>query len=494
MRSHVVRRLLAAALTLFLACTTACQPSEQGKTKVTVIGSDVPKVVDPSEGPLTAPQAVLLGNVAQGLVRFDASGQIVPGLAERWNVTDDGLSYIFRLEAGEWPDGRKITAQQVARLLRRQLAAKSSNTLKDTLGAVDDVVAMTDRVIEISLKAPRPNLLSLLAQPELAIVYEDQGSGPFKFARKNKSPALDLIRTVSDLDEEESRKEEVLLDTSPAPAAVRAFIAGKTDLVLGGTYADLPYARAQKLPRNALQFDPAAGFFGLVPARTDGPLANPELRQLLTQSIDRQALLDSLAVPGLLPRATVLEPGLDGMPNPIAPQWTAIPIAERRQDLASKAAQMFGGIDRPVIRIELPDTPGAQILLNRLRSDWGALGITVERASAGSQADLTLLDAVAPSSSAAWFVRQFRCEAAFICDAELDTLLEGARNATVADQRFALLQQAADLIDDQQLFIPIAAPIRWSLVSDRVQGFTINRFARHSLTGLGERLDRNRGE
>jgi oligopeptide transport system substrate-binding protein len=297
MRSHVVRRLLAAALTLFLACTTACQPSEQGKTKVTVIGSDVPKVVDPSEGPLTAPQAVLLGNVAQGLVRFDASGQIVPGLAERWNVTDDGLSYIFRLEAGEWPDGRKITAQQVARLLRRQLAAKSSNTLKDTLGAVDDVVAMTDRVIEISLKAPRPNLLSLLAQPELAIVYEDQGSGPFKFARKNKSPALDLIRTVSDLDEEESRKEEVLLDTSPAPAAVRAFIAGKTDLVLGGTYADLPYARAQKLPRNALQFDPAAGFFGLVPARTDGPLANPELRQLLTQSIDRQALLDSLAVP-----------------------------------------------------------------------------------------------------------------------------------------------------------------------------------------------------
>jgi len=182
------------------------------------------------------------------------------------------------------------------------------------------------------------------------------------------------------------------------------------------------------------------------------------------------------------------------MPNPVAPQWTAIPIAERRQDLASKAAQMFGGIDRPVIRIELPDTPGAQILLNRLRSDWGALGITVERASAGSQADLTLLDAVAPSSSAAWFVRQFRCEAASICDEELDTLLEGARNATVADQRFALLQQAADLIDEQQLFIPIAAPIRWSLVSDRVQGFTINRFARHSLTGLGERLDRNRGE
>ena len=122
MRSPFVRRSLVAALSLLVACTAACQPAEQGKTKVTVVGSDVPKIVDPAAGPLTTPQAVLLGNIAQGLVRFDASGQIVPGLAERWNVTDDGLSYIFRLEAGEWPDGQKITAQQVARLLRRQIA------------------------------------------------------------------------------------------------------------------------------------------------------------------------------------------------------------------------------------------------------------------------------------------------------------------------------------------------------------------------------------
>ena len=494
MRSPVVRRSLAAALSLLLACANACQPAEQGKSNVTVIGSDVPKIVDPSEGPLTAPEAVLLGNVAQGLVRFDASGQIVPGLAERWNVTDDGLSYIFRLEAGEWPDGRKINAQQVARILRRQIAARSGNTLKDTLGAVDEIVAMTDRVIEISLKAPRPNLLSLLAQPELAVVYENQGSGPFRFARNSKPPKLDLIRTVSDLDEEETRKEEILLDSAPATAAVRAFLARRTDLVLGGTYEDLPYAHVDNMPRNALRFDPAAGLFGLVPARAGGPLADIELRRLLTQAIDRQALIDAFAVPGLLPRATVLEPGLDGMPNPAAPQWTAVPVAERRAQLASRAAQMFGGIDRPIIRIALSEAPGAQILLNRLASDWGALGITVERAAAGTEADLRLVDAVAPSTSAAWFVRQFRCGMTPICDEAIDQLLEGARNATVADQRFGLLNQAAQLIDEQQLFIPVAAPIRWSLVSDRVQGFTTNRYARHSLAGLGERLDRSRGE
>jgi peptide/nickel transport system substrate-binding protein len=495
MPSLAPRRSFLAMLSLILACSAAaCDPKERGKTEVTVIGAEAPAVVDPASGPLTEPQAVLLSNVAQGLVRFDASGQIVPGLAERWNVTDDGMSYIFRLQAGQWANGRKITAEQVARLLRRQIASRSKNTLKDTLGAVDQVVAMTDRVIEISLKAPRPNLLSLLAQPELAVVYEDQGSGPFQISPEAKPPTLDLVRTVSDLDEEISREDEVILSSNKAPDAIKAFLAGKTDLVLGGTYSDLPYAHVSNLPRNALRFDPAAGLFGLVSARADGPLADVELRRLLAQAVDRQALIDALAVPGLLPRATLLEPGLEGISNPIPPQWTTVPVAERRVQLASRAAQMFGDVERPVIRIALPATPGGKILLDRLVADWSALGLKVERVEADQPADLKLIDAVAPSTSPAWFVRQFRCEVTPICDEVADELMDGARSTPVAVQRNGLLTQAAQLIDEQQLFIPIAAPIRWSLVSDRVQGFATNRYARHSLAGLGERLDRNRGE
>jgi peptide/nickel transport system substrate-binding protein len=172
----------------------------------------------------------------------------------------------------------------------------------------------------------------------------------------------------------------------------------------------------------------------------------------------------------------------------------AVPVAERRVQLASRAAQMFGGVDRPVIRIALSDTPGSEILLNRLTADWGSLGLTVERVEPDEAADLRLLDAVAPSTSPAWFARQFRCGVTPICDKAADELMDGARSTPVAVQRNGLLTQAAQLIDEQQLFIPIAAPIRWSLVSDRVQGFATNRFARHSLAGLGERLDRNRGE
>ena len=470
-----------------------CQRADEGETNVLVIG-EPPKIVDPAAGPLNEGQAVVLSSIGQGLVRFDASGQIVPGLAERWNVTDDGLSYIFRLQSIEWPDGRKLTAQQVARLLKRQIASRSDNSLKDTLGAIDEIVPMTDRVLELSLKAPRPHLLQLLAQPEFAIVRDGQGTGPFVVAKNSKPDALDLERTVEDLDEESVAREEVMLGGRPAQAAVASFLKEETDLVLGGTYADLPYARSDQMPRNALRFDPATGLFGLVPARADGPAANLELRRLLSQAIDRQALIDALNVPGLLPRSTLIEPGLDGLQPPAAAPWTAIPIEERRAQLAAAAKQQFGDLEKPTLRIAFPDAPGAKILLNRLARDWGAIGITVEAVKPGEAADFVLIDKVAPSTSPAWFVRSFRCGEVPVCDPEADELMDGARSATVAVQRNGLLAQAAQRIDDQQLFIALTAPIRWSLVSDRVQGFATNRFSRHTLTSLGERIDRERGE
>jgi oligopeptide transport system substrate-binding protein len=62
--------------------------------------------------------------------------------------------------------------------------------------------------------------------------------------------------------------------------------------------------------------------------------------------------------------------------------------------------------------------------------------------------------------------------------------MDAARQMPVPVQRYALLTQAAGRIDDAQLFIPITAPVRWSLVSNRVQNFAGNRYARHTLTDL----------
>jgi peptide/nickel transport system substrate-binding protein len=441
---------------------------------------------------------VLLASVAQGLVRFDPAGQIEPGLAERWNVSNDGLSYIFRLAADTWPNGRKINAADVARLLRRQLAEASRNPLKDTVGAVAEVVAMTDRVLEIRLIAPRPHLLELLAQPEFAMVRAGEGSGPFTMDRSSPTKedknapevpgTLRLSRQIVVADGDEPLSEHVWLSALPAEAAVKHFVEGKTALVLGGTFADLGVALGARLTRGALRFDPVLGLFGLAPARGTGPIADPELRALLDAAIDRPALVAALGVPDLQPRTSLLQPGLDGMGEPAVPSWAGAPLETRRDQLLAGARTLFGDAP-PTLGIALPEGPGAEILLQRLRTDWGALGIRVERAGQGQPADLRLIDQVAPSGSPAWFLRQFRCGAAPVCVAEATPLLEAARTVPDAIQRAALLAETERQMASATLFISLAAPVRWSLTRG-IANFVENRFARHPLTNLRDRPQR----
>jgi oligopeptide transport system substrate-binding protein len=479
-----MRRFLALLLIAGLGLTSAaCRKQHEGAVKVVVIGGQ-PEIRDPALGPLAEPDRVLLENVAQGLVRLDASGNVVPGLAERWNVSDDGLSYIFRIASTNWPGGRKITAEQVARLLKRAIGPKSKDGLKEGFGAVDDIVSMTDRVIEIQLKAPRPDLLSLLAQPELAILRGGEGTGPFSVTRSGPSGPLRLTREIASPDEERTVRDTVLLGGADAPAAVRAFVAGQSDLVLGGTFADLPYAERARLSRGSLTFDPASGLWGLAPVSAGGPLDQPEIRHLLSQAIDRDSIVAALGVPGLAPRATLLEPGLDGVSSLIPPVWLATPFPERLPTVQAQIGRLLPKGGKTAVRIALPQGPGADLLFQVVARDWGALGLTVERAASPAEADFVLIDKVAPSTSPGWFVRQFQCAAAPVCDDQVDQLLQAARDTPVPAQRFALLGEAAARIDDQQLFIPIAAPIRWSLVSRRIQGFAGNRYARHTLIDL----------
>ena len=487
------RRLTAAILVAALA-VGACGKNSSEVTRVAAIGPE-PRLVETVSAPLSTGDALIRANMAQGLVRFDERGQVIPGMAERWNVSDDGLSYIFRLETGEWQDGRKIKADEVAKILRRQLRTASTNPLKDTLGAVSEIVAMTDRVIEIRLNAPRPNLLQLLAQPEFGFVRASVGSGPFHVptveeaatipASEMKGPGTIIARRVH-IPDAEDPIEKVRVSGGDAAKLVAAFAAGNLDLVLGGTVGDLPYAFGAKMPRGARRFDPVAGLFGLAPTRRSDVLLERDVRRLLSRALDRQALIDGLHVSGLQPRATVLQAGMDGTGTPAQPDWLNQPANERRPALVAEARRLFGNTGRPSFRVALPAGPGGDYLLARLRYDWGPLGITVDRAPSPASADLVWIDEVAPSSSPAWMLRRFRCSVAAVCVQDAEQLLADARSTLDPVQRGQLFIEAGRLMDDAQLFIPVAAPIRWSLVSGRVPGFEENPFARHTLVGLSD--------
>lgn len=466
-----------AALALVAA---GCDRAPGGPLRTIVIG-DPPRVVDAN---LRAPgpsDAVLMGAVAEGLVRLDAGGQIVPGLAERWSVSDDGLDYIFRLGDRHWgtADGSPVTAPQVARSLRAAAGPRSRNALAPMLTGIEEIVATTEEVLEIRLTAPRPNLLYLLARPELGIVRGGVGAGPMTM-QADPGGGLRLTRTVT-VGEDEERTDTALLHAARVGLAVVQFGAGEADVVLGGTLGDLPVARAAAPGRGTLRFDPAAGMLGLAVVDVSGPLRTPEVRRALAMAIDRDALVAAFDAPGTQPRTTLLPRGPDA-PAPTVAYWDGIALPARQ----AEAARLVRAASEPAIsvRVAVPDGPGYRLLFAHLARDWAAAGVLATRVDYARSADLRLVDAVAPGPGIGWILESFACARTRACDAEADAALAAARVATDVRARAEYFATADRRLTDAAVFIPLATPVRWSLVSRRVTGWSANPLAVHALPDL----------
>ena len=469
-------RLLAATLLL-----AACGDGQTGPIAISAVGGE-PAVADPNRGPLSAPSAILLDTIAQGLVRFDAGGEIEPALAQRWIVSDDGLRYTFRLGKASWRGGR-ITARQVAARLRAAVAPASRNPLKSVLGAIDEIVPMTDDVLEITLKSARPTFLQLLAQPEMAIVRDGEGSGPYA-ARRGPDGAVELAPPESDRDEGDgTRPPPLLLRGEPAAAAAARFDGGQADLVLGGTFGDLPLARAVGAPAAQLRFDPVGGLFGLAFTGGEGAFARMETRQALAMALDRPALAAALGVPGLQARDSLLPPGIEGLAQVSAPAWIRDPLPAR-QARAAAILRGAGEGGRLKVRVAMPEGLGHRLVFARLRRDWAAVGVEAVRVPAAAASDLRLVDEVAPAGLASWYLRRFSCESSRICDPAADEMMAAARIAPDAATRRGLLANADRILAGLGPFIPLTAPVRWSLVSPRLTGFRANAFGRHPIGEL----------
>jgi peptide/nickel transport system substrate-binding protein len=247
-------------------------------------------------------------------------------------------------------------------------------------------------------------------------------------------------------------------------------------LVVGGAIGDLPIARAAEPDAAALRFDPVGGLFGLIFTSREGPVADPAVRGALSMAIDRTELIAALGVPELQPRVSILPPGLDELPQPAQPDWAASPLPMRREQAAQAIVEAFEN-EPPTLRVAVPEGPGYRLVFAHLRRDWRAIGIDAERVGLQEKADLRLIDRVAPAMLAGWYLRRFTCDASVVCSAEADALLEAARTQQAAAERQTLLAQADRLLTDA--FIPLTAPVRWSLVSPRLTGFQVNPFSRH---------------
>ncbi|MEQ9247639.1 MAG: peptide ABC transporter substrate-binding protein, partial [Nitratireductor sp.] len=136
-----------------------------------------PETLDQHKTSLVA-EAHLMRDLYEGLVVYDASAKIIPGVAEEWSVSDDGTVYTFNLrEDAKWSNGDPVVAEDFVFSLRRIMApdtgAKYANILypiknaeainkgemePDQMG----VKAVDDRTLEITLEQPTPFFLELL--------------------------------------------------------------------------------------------------------------------------------------------------------------------------------------------------------------------------------------------------------------------------------------------------------------------------------------------
>lgn len=471
------RFALAPAVLLTLA---GCGAAETGPVEVSAIGGP-PRLADPNRVPLDASSAFLTEAVAQGLVRFNAEGDIEPALAQSWIISDDGLTYTFRLRRTNWTDGERVTAHEVAARLRLALARNSRNPLKPVLGAVTEIVAMTEEVVVINLRGARPNFLQLLAHPELALMQGGGGTGPYRIAGTEAGVArLQMLRGEDE--ETLPASPDILLRGEPALNAVARFGDERRMLVVGGTAGDLAYARAANPPNDALVFDPVNGLFGLSFNPRGGPLISAALRQALAMAVDRQAIATALGVPNLAARTSLVPGGVQELPNVAQPDWASFNQARRRDEARRLLAEL--AMDSPLrLRVAMPDGPGYRLIFAHLRHDWRLIGVETERVAPGQPADLIFIDEVAPANLASWYLRHFTCEASGVCDPAADEALLAARMAATPAERQAQFALADRILSRATPFIPLTAPVRWSLVR-RLDGFRPNPFARHPAVNL----------
>lgn len=480
--------LLAVAM---LPALAGCGRDSDSAVRVAVIGEPGSLFVSGSRLPYGA--QLVRSATAEGLVGFDEQGRVVPALADRWIITDDGQSYIFRLRDGTWPDGGPITGESARQALEQALASLRGTPLGEDLSVIDEVRTMAGRVIEIRLVRQFPDLLQLLAQPELGLARKGRGSGPMRLVRNGDvatlTPIAPVERGLPDEEDWTERVRKLRLVALPPERALSSFNDGEAGIVLGGQIQDFPRINLGGFSRGAIRLDPVAGLFGLAVLHGDGFLADPGNREAIAMAVDRDALIGAFNLGGWTATTRIVTPGLEGDPGTVGERWIGQSLSERRANAAARVARWRASGHNPdPLRIAMPAGPGSELLFRRIASDLQAIGLGTKLVGEGAAADLRLVDTVARYPRASWFLNQLSCANAHgLCSATAD--LHAAQGLAEPDpvKRAELLAQAEADLTIANSFIPFGVPVRWSLVSGNVTGFAPNGWNAHPLMPMAMR-------
>ena len=271
------------------------------KSDITLAMQLEPPHLDPTSAAAGAIDSVLYSNVFEGLTRFASDGSIIPGLAQSWVISDDGMTYTFKLAEGvTFHDGTTMDAEDVKFSLDRARAEDSANAQKALFASIADVEAVDASTVKITLSAPNGSLLFNLAWGDAVIVAPESienikqapvGTGAFKFANWVQGDNITLEKNADYWGTPAKLDKVTFKFISDPTAAFAAVMAEDVDVFAG-----------YPAPENVPQFE-ADPRFQVIVGNTEGetilstnnkmpPFDNVKVREAMAHAIDRQAIID----------------------------------------------------------------------------------------------------------------------------------------------------------------------------------------------------------
>ena len=251
------------------------------------------------------------------LVRTDAQGMPQPGLAERWEVSEDGQTWSFYLKDGVlFHNGKNLTGQDVVYSIERLIDPATANLRARDYSFIDSLTISDTLTINIHLNEPRATLPLDLANDWAAIVPEEAadklsyrpiGTGPFQLKEWEKGNYVTLQRSVHITESVEPSIDEISFRIIPAEMArLNALKVGEVDIVTGLSLSATLQLHGD--PDIVLASTPSRQVKVLAFNHERAPFDDARVRQGIQYGINRQALIDTVWPGAAVPSGGELSP------------------------------------------------------------------------------------------------------------------------------------------------------------------------------------------
>ena len=262
------------------------------------IAQDLDDSLDPHQTVAAGTREVLF-NIFEGLVKPNSDGEMIPAVAEKYTLSEDGTTYTFTLREGvKFHNGQTVTAEDVVYSINRCAAVPEGQEkpLVAAFSAVKSVEALDEKTVAVTIAQRDLEFISYMTAAIIPADYENQdtapvGTGPFKFV--SRPPQQDFVmERFEDYWGAPAWLDKVTYKICEnADALVMNLNGGSIDLC-----AHLTSAQASQLNQN---FQVLEGTMNLVQAiylnNQAKPFDNQLVRQALCYAIDRQGIMDMVA-------------------------------------------------------------------------------------------------------------------------------------------------------------------------------------------------------